>query len=166
MMSDYCCMLCVVNPPSSVMVMSPVTLVGSPLTLICSINLSTMLETGVQVEVVWTGPDGSSVPGGTTPSGSGTLYKSELTLNSSSASNAGINYTCTASLTTSTLPSLISSSNISDSGTISLQSKLIFQLLVLLRINFDMGDLLVVASVLYLPCEIEESKHDLHEPTD
>ena len=119
-------LLCVVNPPSSVMVTSPVTLVGSPLTLTCSVILSSMLETEIQVEVVWTGPDGSTVPGGTTPSGSGTLYTSEFTLNSLSTSNAGTSYTCTASLTTSTIPSVISSSNMSDSSPISLQSKLIF----------------------------------------
>ena len=118
------------------MVKSPVTLVGSPLTLTCSINLTAMLEPGVQVEVVWTGPDGSTVSGGTTPSGSGTLYTSELTLNSLSASDAGTSYTCTATLTTSTLPSVIPSSNMSASSPISLQSKLILQLLVLLRIIF------------------------------
>ena len=132
----YCCLLCVVNPPSSVMVMSPVSLVSSPLTLTCSVILSSMLETGVQVEVVWTGPDGSTVSGGTTPSESDTLYTSELTLNNLGASNAGTSYTCTASLTTSTLPSVIPSSNMSASIPISLQSKLIFQLLVLLRIIF------------------------------
>ena len=140
-------MLCVVNPPSSVMVRSSVTMVGSPLTLTCSTMLAAMLETGVQVEVMWTGPDGSTVSGGTTISGSGTLYTSELTLNNSSASDAGTSYTCTASLNT-TLPSVIPSSNISDSSTISLQSKLIFQLLVLLR-NYvcAMGDLLVGVSI-------------------
>ena len=137
MMSDYCCSLCVVNPPSSVMVMSPVTLVGSPLTLTCSVTLVTMLEMGVQVEVVWTGPDGSTVS--TTPSGSGTLYTSELTLNNLNASNAGTSYTCTANLTT-TQPSVIPSSIMSASSPISLQSKLIFQVLGLLRINFDIGD--------------------------
>ena len=125
----YSCSLCVVNPPSSVMVMSPVSLLGSPLSLTCYINLVAMLETGVQVEVVWTGPDGSTVSGGTTPTGSNTLYTSELTLNNLSASDAGTNYTCTANLNTSTLPSVIPSSNISDSSPISLQSKLIFQLL-------------------------------------
>ena len=124
MMSVYSCSLCAVNPPSSVMVMSPVTLVGFPLTLTCSITLAAMLETGVQVEVVWTGPVSST---GTTPSGSDTLYTSELTLNSLSASDASTNYTCTASLTTSTLPSVIPSSNMSASSPISLQSKLIFQ---------------------------------------
>ena len=144
-------MLCVVNPPSSVMVMSPVSLLGSPLTLNCSVTLVAMLETGIQVEVVWTGPDGSTVSGGTTPSGSGTLYTSDLTLNSLSSSDAGTNYTCTASLTTSTLPSVVPSSNTSDSSPISLQSKLIFQLLVLIRIIFDIGDLLVF---LCLPCEL------------
>ena len=117
------------------MVMSPVTLVGSPLTLTCSINLAAMLETGVQVEVVWTGPDGSTVSGGTAPSGSGTLYTSELTLKSLSASDAGPSYICTASLT-SILPSVIPSSSMSASIPISLQSKLTFQLLVLLRIIF------------------------------
>ena len=129
------------------MVVSPVTLVGSPLTLTCSIMLAAMLETGVQVEVVWTGPDGSTVSGGTAPSGSDTLYTSELTLNSLSSSDAGTSYTCTASLNTSTLPSVIPSSNMSDSSTISLQSKLIFQLLVLLR-NYvcPMGDSLVGVS--------------------
>ena len=130
------------------MVVSPVTLVGSPLTLTCSIMLAAMLETAVQVEVVWTGPDGSTVSGGTVPSGSSTLYTSELTLNSLSASDAGTSYTCTASLNTSTLPSVIPSSNISDSSPISLQSKLIFQLLVLLR-NYvcPMGDSLVGVSI-------------------
>ena len=114
------------------MVVSPVTVVGSPLTLTCSIMLTAMLGTGVQVKVVWTGPDGSTVSGGTAPSGSSTLYTSELTLNSLSASDAGTSYTCTASLTTSTLPSVIPSSNMSNSSTISLQSKL----LGLLRIIF------------------------------
>ena len=148
MMSVYCCSLCVVSPPSSIMARSPVTLVGSPLTLTCSIMLTAMLETGVQVEVVWTGPEGSTVSGGTEHSGNGTLYTSELTLTSLSFSDAGTSYTCTASLTTSTLPSVIPSSNISDSSTISLQSKLIFQLLVLLR-NFvcAMGDSLVGVSI-------------------
>ena len=108
------------------MVVSPVTLLGSPLTLNCSINLSAMLETGVLVKVVWTGPDGSTISGGTVPSGSGTIYTSELTLNSLPASDAGTSYTCTASLTTSTLPSVIPSSNMSNSSLISLQSKLIF----------------------------------------
>ena len=117
------------------MVMSSVTLVGSPLTLTCSINLSAMLETGVQIEVLWTGPDGSTVSGGTAPSGNGTLYTSELTLSSLNTSNAGTNYTCTASLNT-TVPSVIPSSNISDSSTISLQSKSILQLLVLPGILF------------------------------
>ena len=142
MMSVYCCSLCVVSPPSSIMARSPVTLVGSPLTLTCSIMLTAMLETGVQVEVVWTGPEGSTVSGGTEPSGNGTLYTSELTLTSLSFSDAGTSYT------TSTLPSVIPSSNISDSSTISLQSKLIFQLLVLLR-NFvcAMGDSLVGVSI-------------------
>ena len=144
----YCCSLYVVNPPSSVIVMSPVTLVGSPLTLICSVTLVAMLETGVQVEVVWTGPEGSTLSGGTTPSGSGILYTSELTLTSLSASNAGTSYTCTASLTTTTLPSVIPSSNMSAFIPISLQSKLIFQLLVLLR-NYvcAMGDSLVGVSI-------------------
>ena len=127
MMSDYCCSLCVVNPPSSVIVMSPVTLVGSPLTVTCTIILVTKLEMGVQVEVVWTGPDGFTAS--TTPNGSGTLYTSELTLNNLSASDAGTSYNCTASLTTSTLPSVIPSSNMSASSPISLQSKLIFQVL-------------------------------------
>ena len=135
-------MLCVVNPPSSVMVMSPVSLVGSPLTLTCSIMLAAMLETGVQVEVLWTGPDGSTVSDGTTPSGSGTLYTSELTLYNLTASDAGTSYTCTASLTTSTIPSVIPSSNMSASSPISLQSKLIFQLLVLL-LFWCLVDLLV-----------------------
>ena len=138
------------------MVVSPVTLVGSPLTLTCSIMLVATLETGVQVEVVWTGPDGATVSGGSAPSGSGILYTSELTLNSLSASDAGTNYTCTASLTTTTLPSVIPSSNMSASSPISLQSKLIFQLLVLLR-NY----VCVVLVFLCLPCEIEESKHNL-----
>ena len=122
----YCCSLCVVNTLSSVMARSPVTLVGSPLTLTCSIMLAAMLETRVQVKVVWTGPDGFTVSGGTTPTGTDTLYTSELTLNSLSASDAGTSYTCTASLITSTLPSVIPSSNMSNSSPICLQSKLIF----------------------------------------
>ncbi len=108
-------------PPSAVMVTSPVVLVDSSQVLTCNITLADMLDSGMQLQVVWTDSDGTVISG-STPTGAGTSYTSQVTLMNVRDSDAGSNYTCTASLTSFT-PFVAASSTISNSTTLSLQSK-------------------------------------------
>ena len=103
---------------------SPLNLLGSSLTLTCSVGVAAMLEPGVQVHVQWTDSSGRTVAGGTPAMGSGTSYTSQLTLTNTEESNVGVNYTCTASLV-STLAFIDSSHTVSNSTTIPPQSKLV-----------------------------------------
>ena len=112
----------VVYSPRSVRVISPLNLLGSSLTLTCSVGVVAMLGPGVQVQVQWTDSSGGAVAGGSPAMGSGTSYTSQLTLASTEESNVGVNYTCTASLV-STLAFIDSSHTVSNSATILPQSK-------------------------------------------
>ena len=111
------------TPPTSVEVNSPINLLGSSLTLTCSLTVVAMLKPGVQVQVQWTDSSDGAVAGGTPAMGSGTSYTSQLTLATTQESNVGVNYTCTASLV-STLDFIDSSDTVSNSTTIPSQSKI------------------------------------------
>ncbi len=109
-------------PPSAVMVTSPVVLVDSSQVLTCDITLADMLDySGVQLQVVWTDSAGTVISG-STPTGAGASYTSQVTLTNVRDSDAGSNYTCTASLTSSAA-FVAASSAVSNSNTLSLQSK-------------------------------------------
>ena len=112
----------VVYSPRSVRVTSPLNLLGSSLTLTCSVGVEAMLEPGVQIQVQWTDSSGVAVAGGSPAMGSGTSYTSQLTLANTEESNVGVNYTCTASLV-STVAFLNSSHTVSSSATVLPQSK-------------------------------------------
>ena len=111
-----------VTPAISIEVITPLNLLGSSLTLTCSVGVADMLESGVQIQVQWTDTSGRAVAGGTAAMGSGTSYTSQLTLANTEESNVGINYTCTASLV-STLAFIDSSDSVSNSTRIPPQSK-------------------------------------------
>ena len=111
-------------PPTSVEVTSSHYLLGSSLTLTCSVGVVAMLEPGVQVQVQWTDSSGGAVAGGTPAMGSGTSYTSQLTRANTEESYVGANFTCTASLV-STLPFIDSSNVVSNSTTIPQQSKIV-----------------------------------------
>ncbi len=108
-------------PPSAVMVTSPVVLVDSSQVLTCDITLADMLDSGVQLQVVWTDSAGTVISG-STPTGAGTSYTSQVTLTNVKYSDAGSNYTCTASLTSSAA-FMEASANVSNSTALTLQSK-------------------------------------------
>ncbi len=108
-------------PPPAVMVTSPVVLVDSSQVLTCVITLADMLDSGVQLQVVWTDSDGTVISG-STPTGAGTSYTSQVTLTNVKYSDTGSNYTCTASLTSSAA-FVEASANVSNSTILSLQSK-------------------------------------------
>ena len=110
------------TPPVSVEVAAPLSLLGFPINLTCSVGVVAMLEPEVKVQVQWTDSSGGVVAGGTPAMGSGTSYTSQLTLTNTEESNVGANYTCTASLV-STLAFINSSDTVSNSTTISLQSE-------------------------------------------
>ena len=77
---------------------SPATIFGgSNFTLTCSIELLEEVAKSV-LQVMWTGPDGSSPTG--VLAGSGTLYTSTITVTAYNTSDDG-NYNCTASHTSS-----------------------------------------------------------------
>ena len=111
-----------VTPAISIEVITPLNLLGSSLTLTCSVGVAAMLESGVQVQVQWTDTSGRAVAGGTAAMASGTSYTSQLTLVNTEESNVGVNYTCAASLV-STLAFIDSSDSVSNSTTIPPQSK-------------------------------------------
>ena len=111
----------VVTPPTSVEVTSHLNLLGSSLTLTCSVGVSAMLEPGVQVRVQWTDSSGGAVAGRTPAMGSGTSYTSQLTANTQDF-NVGVSFTYTASLV-SRLVFIESSETVSNSTTIPPQSK-------------------------------------------
>ena len=95
--------------------------------LTCSITLARAVPSDVTVEVVWTGPNGSSLSDGTTPTGTDTSYSSTLSLSSLMVSDAGT-YNCTATLT-SARPYLISSTSVAGYTEVTVQRKLLFFLL-------------------------------------
>ena len=92
--------------------------------LTCSITLARAVPTDVTVEVMWTGPDGSSLSDGTTPTGTGVSYSSTLSLSSVSVSDAGT-YNCTATLTSASLY-LISSTSVAGYTEVTVQRKIFF----------------------------------------
>ena len=114
--------VCIVTPPISVEVTSPLNLLEFSLSLTCSVDVAAILEPGIQVQVQWTDSSGRTVAGGTPAMGSGTSYTSQLTLTNTEESNVGVNYTCTASLV-STLAFIDASDIVSNSTTIPPQSK-------------------------------------------
>ena len=116
------------TPPTSVEVTSPLNVLGSSLTLTCSVGVAAMLEPGVQVQVQWTDSSGGAVAGGTLAMGSGTSYTSQLTLTNTEESNVRVNYTCIVNLV-STLAFIDSSDTVSSSTTIPPQCKYCAQLL-------------------------------------
>ncbi len=75
-------------PPSAVMVTFPVVLVDSFQVLTCDITLVDMLDSGVQLQVVWTDSAGTVISG-STPTGAGTSYTSQVTLMNVGGSDAG-----------------------------------------------------------------------------
>ena len=108
-----------VETPTSVMVSSSRN--GGSLDLTCSIILEQAVPTDVTVEVVWTGPNGSSLSGGTTPTGNGISYSSTRSVSSVTVSDAGT-YNCTATLT-SARPYLISSTSVTGYTEVTVQRK-------------------------------------------
>ena len=125
----YVCL--VVGAPTSVMVAPPSSSLstGDPLSMTCSIMLASEVISGASLEVVWTLPDGSTVMGdssGTgsvaTLSGTGTSYTSILSLTSLTASNAGT-YNCSAALS-STIPLVTSSVSTMGSSNVTIQGEL------------------------------------------
>ena len=110
-----------VEAPTSVVVSSSSN--DGSLDLICSITLARAVPTDVSVEVMWTGPDGSPLSGGTTPTGTDISYSSTLSLSSVTVSDAGI-YNCTATLK-SARPYLISSSSMAGHTEVAVQCKLL-----------------------------------------
>ena len=111
----------IVHTPLSVMVSSPPPFIftGSSLTLTCRIVLVEDKMSGVELEVVWTGPT-DHLTADTKPTGTGTYYTSNLTITSLATSDAGT-YTCTASLTSS-LPFVQASNSTMASTNLYLQS--------------------------------------------
>ena len=110
-----------VEAPTSVMVSSSRN--GGSMDLTCSITLARAVPTDVTVEVVWTGPNGSSLSDGTTPAGTDTSYSSTLSLSSVSVSDAGT-YNCTATLT-SARPYIISSTSVAGYTEVTVQRKFV-----------------------------------------
>ena len=88
-----------VRAPSSANVStSPAAIfAGMSFTLTCSIELSEEVASGVSLQVLWTGPGGSTPTG--TLAGSGTSYTS--TISGTAVVMSGDNYTCSASLVSS-----------------------------------------------------------------
>ena len=111
-----------VEAPTSVMVSSSRN--GGSMDLTCSITLARAVPTDVAVEVMWTGPDGSSLSDGTTPTGTDTSYSSTLGLSYVTVSDAGT-YNCTAVLT-SARPYLISSTSVAGYTEVTVQRKIFF----------------------------------------
>ena len=112
------------TPPILAAVTYPPTIIGSPLTLTCSVGVVAMLEPRVQVQVQWTDSGGVSVAKSVATMRSNTSYTSRLTLANTEESHVGANYTCTASLV-STLAFIDPSDPVSNCTTIMLQSKLV-----------------------------------------
>ena len=111
------------------MVASPSSLsTGDPLSLTCSIMLTSEVISGTSLEVVWTLPNGSIImadssgTGSATLTGTGTSYSSTLNLTSLTASSAGT-YTCSAALS-STIPFVTSSETTIGSNNFTIQGKL------------------------------------------
>ena len=71
-----------VTPPTSVDMISPLNLLGSSLTLTCSVGAAAMLDPGVQIQVQWTDSSGGAVAGGTPAMGSGRPTQRNLMLGS------------------------------------------------------------------------------------
>ena len=125
----YVCL--VVGAPTSVMVAPPSSSLstGDPLSMTCSIMLASEVISGASLEVVWTLPDGSTVMGdssgtgsGATLSGTGTSYTSILSLTSLTASNGGT-YNCSAAFS-STIPLATSSVSTMGSSYVTIQGEL------------------------------------------
>ena len=70
---------------------------GVSFTLTCSIELLDEVASGVSLQVMWTGPGGSTPTG--TLAGTGTSYTS--TISETAAAISGDNYTCSATIVTS-----------------------------------------------------------------
>ena len=109
-----------VSAPTSVMVTPPVVpiIVGSSISLPCTVELSPLVDVPVTVNTVWTGPDGvmttntaQPVSGNTT-----TTYASTATVSSSGREQSG-NYSCRATVR-AMLPSIIDSVGYSSSRVI------------------------------------------------
>ena len=90
-----------VSAPTSVMVTPPVVpiIVGSSISLTCTVELSPLVDVPVIVNTVWTGPDGfmttntaQPVSGNTT-----TTYASTATVSSPGREQSG-NYSCRATV--------------------------------------------------------------------
>ena len=124
-----------VEAPTSVMVSSSRN--GGSLDLTCSITLAQAVPTDVTVEVRWTGPNGSSLSGGTTPTGTGISYSSTLSLSSLSVSDAGT-YNCIATLI-SARPYLISSTSVAGYTEVTVQRKFFLAKWCLITLSVRIG---------------------------
>ena len=96
-----------VPAPSSVTVTSdkpnPISPIGSHIILVCTVELSPAVDIPVTVSTVWTGPNGEffhSDPEAIMENH--TVYTSTVTISSFGREQSG-NYTCTASVNSSTL---------------------------------------------------------------
>ena len=88
-----------VRAPSSVNVSTSAAAIFAEMsfTLTCSIELLEEVASGVTLQVMWTGPSGSTPTG--TLAGSGTSYTS--TISTTAAALSGDEYTCSSSLVSS-----------------------------------------------------------------
>ena len=107
-------LLCpLVPPPTSVTItsdpVSPIRPVGSDVTLTCTVEFSTVVNVELDVNTVWTGPDGFMTTNTAQPvMGSTTTYTSTAMVSSFGRDQSGV-YTCTATVSST-------SSFITDSG--------------------------------------------------
>ena len=87
---------------------SPILPFGSAVTLTCTVELSPAVDVPVTVNTVWTGPDGFMTTNTAQPViGSNTTYTSVVIVSSFGINQSG-NYTCTATVS-STTPFLLRS---------------------------------------------------------
>ena len=86
-----------VPAPTSVTVTNSSVNVGSTLTLICTVELSPVIDVPVTVNTEWTGPDGFITTNTAQRMGSTTTYTSTAIVSSFGRYQSG-DYTCTATV--------------------------------------------------------------------
>ena len=84
---------------------SPIHIIGSNVTLTCTVELSPAVDVPVTVNIVWTGPTGFMIDDTAQPAIQNTTTYYNTAVVSSFGRNQSGDYTCTAKISTSLLTS-------------------------------------------------------------